>query len=86
MNQEIFRRPAIVEAGSQIDLKAADPADLLHARQFGLAFTQGRGRTSLAGDVAANDQDSADATAIVDRAVAVGPKMLPQPAVVGDRQ
>ena len=86
VNQQIFRRPAIVEAGPQIDLEAADPADLLHTREFGLAFTQGRGRAPLAGDVAANHQNSTDATAIVDRAVAVGPKVLPQPAVMGDRQ
>ena len=86
VNQQIFRRPAIVEAGPQIDFKAADPADLLDPRQFGLAFTQRRGRAPLAGDVAANHQDSTDATAIVDRAVAVGPQMLPQAAAMGDRQ
>ena len=86
VNQEIFRRPAIVEAGSQIDLETADPADLLHAGEFDLAFTQGRAGAPLAGDVAANHQNAADPTVIVDRTVAIGPEMLPQPALVSDRQ
>ena len=69
----------------QIDLEAADPADLLHARQFGLALTQGRGGEILPGDVAANHQHAADAIAFVDRAVAVGPVDLLQPAVTRHR-
>ena len=49
VNQQIFRRPAIAEAGPQIDLEAADPADLLHARQFGFALPQRRGRADNPG-------------------------------------
>ena len=38
MDLQILRRPAIAETSRQIDFKAADPADLLHARQFGFAL------------------------------------------------
>ena len=85
MDQQIFRRPAIAEAGSQIDLEAADAADLLHARQFGLALPQCRGGEIVLGDVAANHQHAADAIVFVDRAVAVGPVDLLQPAVTRHR-
>ena len=42
VDQQIFRRTAVTEAGAQIDLEAADPADLLHARKFGFALAQRR--------------------------------------------
>jgi hypothetical protein len=38
VNQQIFRRPAIAEASPQVDLETADPPDLLHPRELGLAF------------------------------------------------
>ena len=65
----------------QIDFKPADPADLLHPRQFGLAFPQRRGGEIILGHVAADHQHAADAVILVDRAVAVGPVDLLQPAV-----
>jgi len=40
VDQQIFRRAAIVETGAQIDLEAADPAHLLHARQLGFALAK----------------------------------------------
>ena len=73
VDQQIFRRAAIAEAGGQIDFQPADPADLLHARQFGLALAQRNGREMLPGDIAANHEHAADAVAFVDRAVAVSP-------------
>ena len=85
VNQQIFRRAAIAEAGPQIDLKAADPADLLHAREFGFAFAQRDGGEIILGDVAADHEHAADAVVFVDRAVAVGPVDLLQPAVTRHR-
>ncbi len=85
MNQQIFRRAAIAEAGSQIDLEAADPADLLDPRQFGLAFAQHAGREIVVGHVAANHQHAADAVIFVDRAEAVGPVHLLEPAMARHR-
>ena len=85
VDQQIFRRTAVAEAGAQIDLEAADAADLLHARKFGLALAQRNRRKMLLGDVAAYHEDAADAVAFIDRAVAVGPPDLFEPAVTRDR-
>jgi hypothetical protein len=85
MNLQIFRRPTIAETGTQIDLKTADPADLLHAREFSFAFAQGGSGEVFPGHVAANHEHTADAVVLVDRAVAVGPVDLLQPAVARDR-
>ena len=85
MDQQIFRRPAVAEAGRQIDFEPADPAHLLHARQFGLAFAQRLGGEIFPGDVAANHQHAADAIVLVDRTIAVGPPDLFEPAVARHR-
>ena len=85
VNQQIFRRPAVAEAGAEVDLEPADPADLLHPRQFGLALPQGGGGDDIPGHVPADHQHAADAVIFVDRAVAVGPVDLLQPAVTRHR-
>src|SRR5260370_10209299 len=85
VNQQLLRRAAVAEPGPQIALEAADPPQLLHAREFGLAFAQRVGGQILLGDVAANDQHAADAVVLVDRAKAVGPVDPLQPAVARDR-
>ena len=69
----------------EVDLEAADPTELLHARQFGLALPQRGGGEIILGHVAANHQHAADAVVLVDRAVAVGPVDLLQPAVARHR-
>ncbi len=81
---QILQRPAIAETGPQIDLEATDPADLLHAREFRLAFPQRDGRKIILGHVAANDEHPADTVIFVDRAEAVGPVDLLQLAVTRD--
>src|SRR5712675_415311 len=78
-------RPAIAEAGSQIDLESADPPQLLHARELGLAFAQPDGSKMLLGHVAANHEHAADAIVFVDRAETVGPVDLLELAVTRDR-
>jgi hypothetical protein len=85
VNQQILRRPAIVKTGPQINLKPADPADLLDARQLGLAFPQCDRSQMVLGHVAANHEHAADAVVFVDRTVAVGPVNLLQPAVTRHR-
>lgn len=85
VDQQIFRRTAVAEAGAQIDLQAADPADLLHARKFGFALPQRLGRKVFFGHVTAYDENAANAVRFVDRAVAVGPPDLFEPAVTRDR-
>jgi hypothetical protein len=85
VNQQILRRAAIAETGPEIDLEAADPPQLLHARELGLAFAQRDGSKMLLGHVAANDQHAADAIIFVDRAKTVGPVDLLQLAVTRDR-
>src|SRR5258707_6071272 len=85
VNQQILRRPAIAETGGQVGPKTADPADLLHAREFGLAFPQRDGRKILLGHIAAHHEHAANAVALVNRAVAVGPVDLLQLAVTRDR-
>ena len=85
VNQQILRRPAIAEAGSQIDLEAADPPQLLHARELGFAFAQLGGGTMLVGHVAANDEHAADAIIFIDRAETVGPIDLLELAVSRNR-
>ena len=65
MNQQILRRPAIAEAGSQIDLEAADPPQLLHAGELGLAFAQPDRSKIFLGHVAANHEHAADAIVFV---------------------
>ncbi len=85
VDQQIFRRPAIAESGSQVNLEAADLANLLHTRQFGLAFPQFGGGEIILGHIAAYHQHAADAVTFVDRAVAIGPVDLREPAVTGYR-
>src|SRR4051812_129847 len=85
MDQQIFRRAAIAEAGAQVALEPADPADLLHPRELGFALAQRRGGDMLAGDVAAHHQHAADTVVLVDRAVAIGPPDLLEPAVARHR-
>ena len=85
VDQQIFRRPAIAKAGPQIDLEAADPSELLHARQFGFAVPQRGGGEIIPGHVAAHHEHAADAVAFVDRTVAVGPVDLLQPAMTRHR-
>ena len=81
VNQQIFRRPAVAKAGAEVDLEPADPADLLHPRQLGFAFPQGGGGDNIAGHIPTDHQHAADTVIFVDRAVAVGPVDLLQPAV-----
>src|SRR5260370_3959433 len=85
VNPQIPRRAAIAETGSQIDLEAADPSQLLYAREFGLALAKGSGSKIVLGHVAANHEHAADAVVFVDRAVAVGPVDLLEPAVTRHR-
>src|SRR6476661_3298287 len=85
VNQQILRRPAIAEAGSQIDLEAADPPQLLHAGELGLAFAQPDRSKILLGHVAANHEHAADAVVFIDRTEAVGPVDLLELAVARDR-
>ena len=52
MNDEIFRGAAVLEAVAEVDLDAADTADALDPRQFGLAFLQrAMGAIPLARDI-----------------------------------
>ena len=85
VNQQIFRRPAIAETGAKVDLEPADPSQLLHPRQFGLALPQRLGGDDIPGYVLTNHQHAADAVIFVDRAVAVGPVDLLEFAVTRHR-
>src|SRR5882672_5741213 len=85
VNQQIFRRPAIVETGPQVDFETADPPDLLHPREFGLALPQCHRSKIVLGHVTAHDKDTANAAIVVDRTIAIGPVDLLQPAVTRDR-
>jgi hypothetical protein len=82
---QILRRPASAEAGSQVDLEAAHPPDLLHARKFGFAFPQRGGSQIVLGDVAANHEHAANAVVLVDRTITVGPVDLLELAVTRHR-
>ena len=85
VDRQILRRAAIAETSAQIDLETADSTELLHARQLRLAFAQrGRGDIVL-GHVTANHEHAADATAVIDRAIAVRPIDLLESAVARDR-
>ncbi len=55
------------------------------ARQFGLALPQDGGRKIILGHVPAHDQHATDAVVLVDRAEAVGPVDLFQPAMARHR-
>src|SRR6266446_7175099 len=85
VDQQIFRRAAIVETAPQIDLEAADPSQLLHAHELGLAFAQPCGSKVFLGHVAADDEHAADAIIFVDRTETVGPVDLLELAVTRDR-
>ena len=85
VNQQIFRRPPVAKAGPQIDLETADPAELLHPRQLGLALPEHRGGKVIPGHVAAHHEHAAYTVVFVDRAVAVGPVDLLQTAVARHR-